>query len=374
MDIADLPTPAVLVDKRRLLANIDKMQRAATATGIRLRPHAKTHKSVTIAQCQIDAGAVGITVATMGEAEVFADHGIGNIRIAYPLPVSVAERIIAVMSKSHISIVVDNATIAQHWSDLMVNARRRLDVLIKVDVGFHRCGINPRLQEAVSFISEIAQLPGLQLCGLLSHAGQAYDVSTFEEIRGIARQEADTLRRLAVEAKNAGISVQEISVGSTPTARFSLEENQITELRPGNYVFLDLTQVALRSATISSCALTVLSTIVSRPSLDRLVLDAGSKTLSSDHARGTNANPGFGAVLQTNSGTTINPNLRIERLSEEHAVVSVTGCDNSLGVGQRVRLIPNHACVVTNLTDYVHFVDEESLIETVRVDARGKNH
>jgi len=374
MDIADLPTPAVLVDKSRLLANIEKMQRAATAAGIRLRPHAKTHKSVAIAQCQIDAGAVGITVATVGEAEVFANHGIQNIRIAYPLPVSVAERIIALMSKTHISIVVDNATIAQHWSDLMVNAKQQLDVLVKVDVGFHRCGINLRLHEAVSFISEIAQLQGLQLCGLLSHAGQAYDASTAQDIQGIARQEANTLRELAVEANTAGTSIQEISVGSTPTARFSLEENQITEVRPGNYVFLDLTQVALQSATISSCALTVLSTIVSRPSSGRLVIDAGSKTLSSDHARGTKANAGFGAILTTNSGTTINQNLLVERLSEEHAVVSVTGCNNSLDVGQRVRLIPNHACVVTNLADYVHFVDEESLIETVRVDARGKNY
>ena len=374
MDIAALPTPAVLVDKRKLLANIDKMQRAATAAGIRLRPHAKTHKSVAIAQLQIDAGAVGITVATVGEAEVFANHGIQNIRIAYPLPVSVAERIIALMSKTHISIVVDNATIAEHWSDLMVNARHRLDVLVKVDVGFHRCGINLGLQEAVSFISKIAQLPGLQLCGLLSHAGQAYDASTVKGIQAIARQEANTLRELAAEAKTAGTSVQEISVGSTPTAQFSLEENQITEVRPGNYVFLDLTQIALQSASIGSCALTVLSTIVSRPSPERLVLDAGSKTLSSDHARGTDANPGFGAILQTNLGKDINPHLLIERLSEEHAVVSVTGCDNSLDVGQRVRLIPNHACVVTNLADYVHFVDGESLIETVRVDARGKSY
>ena len=374
MDFYDLPTPAVLVDKHRLIANIEKMQRAATAAGIRLRPHAKTHKSVTIAQYQINAGAVGITVATVGEAEVFANHGIPNIRIAYPLPISVSERIIALMANTQISIVVDNAIIAKHWSELMVNANCRLDVLVKVDVGFNRCGIKPQQPEAIKFISEIDNLPGLRLCGLLSHAGQAYDASTYQDIRDIARREADMLRALAAQLQNAGTSVQEISVGSTPTARFSLEENQITELRPGNYVFLDLTQVALRSATTNSCALTVLSTIVSRPSPDRLVLDAGSKTLSSDHARGLNTNRGFGAVLKTNARNVINQNLTIERLSEEHAVVSVNGCENSLTVGQRVRLIPNHACVVMNLTDYVHFVDEDSLIETVRVDARGKNY
>ncbi len=374
MNIFDLSTPAVLVDKRRLLANIQQMQQAATSAGVQLRPHAKTHKSTTIAQYQIDAGAVGITVATVGEAEIFASHGIENIRIAYPLPISLADRIIALMPKTQISIVVDNATIAKHWSDFMVNEKRLLDVLVKVDVGFHRCGINPHLREAVRFIGEIDRLPGLNLCGLLSHAGQAYDASTPQDIRNIARREAETLRGLAIPIQNTGTSIQEISVGSTPTARFSLEENKITELRPGNYVFLDLTQVALQSAPISSCALTVLSTIVSRPAANRLVLDSGSKTLSSDHARGPNANPGFGAVLQTNSEKPINQDLVIERLSEEHAVVSVPEYDNSLSVGQRVRLIPNHACVVTNLADYIHFVDEQSLIETVQVDARGKNY
>ena len=374
MDFSDLPTPAVLVDKNRLLANIEKMQQAATTAGILLRPHAKTHKSVTIARHQLDAGAVGITVSTVGEAEIFADHGIPNIRIAYPLPISTADRLIALMPKTKISIVVDNATVAKQWSSLMVNAKLLLDVLVKVDVGFHRCGINPHHPGAVKFICEIDNLPGLRLCGFLSHAGQAYDASTCQDIRNTAHREAETLRALALDTQNAGTSVQEISVGATPTAQFSLEETRITELRPGNYVFLDLTQVALQSATTSNCALTVLSTIVSYPSRDRLVLDAGSKTLSSDRARGPNAHRGFGAVLQTDSEKDINPNLIIERLSEEHATVSVAGCSDSLTVGQRVRLIPNHACVVTNLTDYVHFIDGDSLIETIRVDARGKNY
>ena len=166
------------------------MQRAAAAAGILLRPHAKTHKSVTIARYQIDAGAVGITVATVGEAEVFANHGIPNIRIAYPLPISTADRIIALISKTQLSIIVDNATVAKHWSDLMVQAKCLLDVLVKVDVGFHRCGINPRHPDAARFISEVDNLPGLRLRGLLSHAGQAYDASTYQDIKNTARQEA----------------------------------------------------------------------------------------------------------------------------------------------------------------------------------------
>ncbi len=374
MDFSDLPTPAVLVDKNKLLANIEKMQQAATAAGILLRPHAKTHKSVTIAQYQINAGAVGVTVATVGEAEVFADHGIPDIRIAYPLPVSTADRLIALMPKTKISIVVDNATVAKNWSNLMVNAKCLLDVLVKVDVGFHRCGINPHHPDTVKFICDIDNLPGLRLRGLLSHAGQAYDASTCQDLRNTAHREGEILRTLALDIQNAGTSIQEISVGATPTAQFSLEETEITELRPGNYVFLDLTQVALQSAIVNNCALTVLSTIVSHPSPDRLVLDAGSKTLSSDQARGPNAHRGFGAILQTGSNKDIDPKLKIERLSEEHATVSLAGCNNSLTVGQRVRLIPNHACVVTNLTDYIHFVDGDSLIETIPVDARGKNY
>ena len=373
MRLVDLPTPAVLIERSTLHANITRMQRAVAGAGIRLRPHAKTHKSAAIARWQLDAGAVGITVAKVGEAEVFAEHGVSDIRVAYPLSPTTAPRIIALMERSDVSIVVDDAHVARRWSDAMVAAARRLDVLVKVDVGFHRCGIDPSASDAATFVAQVAALPGLSLRGLLSHAGHGYDAASIDEVAVIARQEAALMSALAVEARAAGIAIEEVSVGSTPTARFSLGERAITELRPGNYVFVDLTQVALGSATTDQCALTVLSTVVSRPTRDRLVLDAGSKTLSSDRARGPDARPGFGAVRSDARANSLSQALVVERLSEEHAVVSVAGNDTTLAPGDRVRLIPNHACVVANLTDTLQLVDGDSVVDTLPVHARGKN-
>lgn len=373
MLLVDLPTPTVLVERSTLRANITRMQRAATEAGIRLRPHAKTHKSAAIAQWQLEAGAIGITVAKVGEAEIFAEHGVSDIRIAYPLPPSTAPRILALMERVDVSIVVDNACVAGYWSDVMVAARRQLNVLVKVDVGFHRCGIDPGASSAASFVGQIAALPGLRLCGLLSHAGHGYDATAVDDVAAIARQEAALLDTLAANVRGAGIAVEEISVGSTPTARFSLKERVVTELRPGNYVFFDLTQVALGAAAKGQCALTVLSTVISRPAPDRLVLDAGSKTLSSDRARGPDAHAGFGAIRSDARAHEINQALVVERLSEEHAVVAVIGNDTTLTPGDRVRLLPNHACVVANLTDALQLVDGDTVVETLPVQARGKN-
>lgn len=373
MLLVDLPTPTVLVERSTLRANITRMQRAATEAGIRLRPHAKTHKSAAIAQWQLEAGAIGITVAKVGEAEIFAEHGVSDIRIAYPLPPSTAPRILSLMEHVDVSIVVDNACVAGSWSDVMVAARRQLNVLVKVDVGFHRCGIDPGASSAASFVGQIAALPGLRLCGLLSHAGHGYDAATVDDVAAIARQEAALLDTLAANVRGAGIAVEEISVGSTPTARFSLKERVVTELRPGNYVFFDLTQVALGAAAKDQCALTVLSTVISRPAPDRLVLDAGSKTLSSDRARGPDAHAGFGAIRSDARAHEINQALVVERLSEEHAVVAVIGNDTTLTPGARVRLLPNHACVVANLTDALQLVDGDTVVQTLPVQARGKN-
>ena len=371
--LIDLPTPTVLVERSTLRSNISRMQHAATEAGIRLRPHAKTHKSAAIAQWQLEGGAIGITVAKVGEAEIFAEHGVSDIRIAYPLPPSTAPRILALMERVCVSIVVDNACVARCWSNVMVEAGRQLNVLVKVDVGFHRCGIDPEASSAASFVGQIATLPGLRLCGLLSHAGHGYDAATINDVATIARQEAALMEELAANVRGAGIAIDEISVGSTPTARFSLKERVVTELRPGNYVFFDLTQVALGSAATDQCALTVLSTVISRPTRDRLILDAGSKTLSSDRARGPDARTGFGAIWSDTKACGINQALVVERLSEEHAVVAVIGNDTTLAPGDRVRLFPNHACVVVNLTDALQLVDGDTIVETLPVQARGKN-
>ena len=365
MNLSSLRTPAVLIDRARALRNIERMHAGASARGIALRPHAKTHKSPVVARWQLERGAVGICCAKLGEAEVFADAGITDIRLPYPLNPVNADRVIALADRTRLSFIVDHPAVARQWSQALTAARTQVDVLVKVDVGFHRCGIDPAAADALDMIRGVASSPGLRFRGLLAHAGHAYHAHSEDEMRAMAEREAATLRDLAGRCRQAGIGIEEVSAGATPPARYSLQQEGFTEFRPGNYVYFDRTQVALGAASLSDCALTVLATVVSKPAPDRIILDSGSKTLTSDSARGFTPAPGFGFVVD-------HPNLLVERLSEEHATVKAAGGSTRLEPGDRVRVIPNHSCVVSNLTDRAWLVDGDA-VEAMPIAARGRN-
>lgn len=366
--LSDLQTPLVVLDAPTMTRNITRMAEAAAAGGKRLRPHGKTHKSGWIARQQVAAGAVGLTCAKPGEAEVFAAAGIEDLRIAYPLSPTYAARVLALLERVRLSIVVDDLSVAQEWSDVMQRAGRRLPVLVKIDVGTHRCGVDPRERDAVAFIVSVSRMPGLELRGLLSHAGHAYAATSADDVARIAREEIALLTELTAGCFSSGVEFPEISVGSTPQALVSATLDGITELRPGNYVFHDRTQVGLGVVDWSGCALRIHASVVSRGA-GRIVLDSGSKVLSSDGARGYGgAAQGFGVILGPNGEP--DDNLLIERLSEEHAVVRVTG-STQLGIGDRVVIVPNHACVVANLTNRFVVADGDKVLEQPIVDARG---
>lgn len=366
--LADLQTPLIVIDAPTLTRNIQRMAQAARDGGKRLRPHAKTHKSVWVARQQIEAGAVGLTCAKPGEAEVFASAGIEDLRIAYPVSPTYAPRLLALMELARMSIVVDDVDVARAWSDAMAREGKRLDVLVKIDVGLHRVGIDPTVKDAPAAIAEVAALPGLALRGILSHAGHGYGASSAEGIAEIARSEATLMLEVAAACRARGIEIEEISVGSTPTARISAGLDGPTELRPGNYVFHDRTQVGLGVVSWDDTALRVHASVVSRPAEDRLVLDAGSKVLSSDGARSFGTAEGYGVVLSSDG--TPDDRYLIERLSEEHAVVRVTGA-SELGPGDRVVIVPNHACVVANLAHRYVVAEGQRVLDRFAVDARG---
>jgi D-serine deaminase-like pyridoxal phosphate-dependent protein len=373
VEISQLRTPCVLIDQPRMLQNLQRMQDAVTAGGKRLRPHTKTHKSIALAERQLELGATGICCAKLGEAEVMADAGIVDIRLPYPLNPVNADRVVALLDRARISFIVDHPDVAQAWSDAMVAAGTTVDVLVKVDVGFHRCGIDPDASGAVDFLARIAALPGLRLGGLLSHAGHGYGATSAAEAESIARTEATVMRGLAEQARACGVEIDDISVGATPTARFSIHEDGITEMRPGNYIYFDRTQVALGAADWDDCALTVLARVVTVPALGRVILDCGSKTLTNDLARGFAPVPGYGAVLTEIQGLqTPTANLLVERLSEEHANVRVQGGECHLRPGDLVRIVPNHSCVVSNLVDSAWIVSGADVLEPLRISARGR--
>jgi D-serine deaminase-like pyridoxal phosphate-dependent protein len=373
MTLSELRTPCVLVDRTRMERNLDRMQTAADAHGLRLRPHSKTHKSVALARRQIAGGAAGICCAKLGEAEVFAEAGVEDIRLPYPLNPVNAERVIELLDRTRLSFIVDDESVARGWSDAMQRAERQVDVLVKVDVGFHRCGIDPDADGAAKSIATIATLPGLRFRGLLSHAGQAYGASSEEELKGIADHEARTMSGLVDQLRSLGVDVPEVSVGATPPIRYSLEQDGITEVRPGNYIYFDRTQVSLGAAAWDDCALTVLARVVSKPAADRVILDSGSKTLTNDLARGFSPSPGYGAVLQSITGEQKqDEGLVIERLSEEHANVGVKSGRSRLRPGDLVRVVPNHSCVVSNLVDAAWLMDGEQVVDRVEISARGR--
>jgi D-serine deaminase-like pyridoxal phosphate-dependent protein len=370
--VTALPTPQVLVDQNVVARNIARMQATVAAHGKQLRPHAKTHKSPVLARQQIDAGAAGICCAKLGEAEVFAAAGIDDLRLPYPVHPSNAPRVLALIDRVRLSIIVDHADVAGAWSAVLAAAGRTLDVLVKVDVGFHRCGVDPGQPAALALVRQVAASPGLRLRGLLSHAGHGYHAQSTHDLKDIATSEAALLRALASDARRDGIAIEEISVGATPTARFSWELADVTEMRPGNYVYCDRTQVALEAARVEDCALTVLARVVSKPAADRLILDSGSKTLTNDMARGFTPQPGMGLVLNDLESAGADPCLLIERLSEEHATVRVTTGHTRLVPGDLVRIVPNHSCVVSNLVDEIRLVDGLRVVQTLPVAARGK--
>ena len=360
LSLEQLHTPAVLVDLDVLERNIERMAQAAREQGVRLRPHAKTHKAPAIARRQLAAGAAGLSLAKTGEAEVFAGAGFTDIFLAYPVVgTDKGRRLLALADRVRLAVGVDGVEGARTLGDVFHSAGRRLDVLLKVDVGFHRVGVAP--EAAAGTARRLADLPGLRLRGLVTHAGHGYLADTPEALAAVGRHEGRTMAETAEAVRAAGVPVEEVSVGSTPTARPAMSVPGITECRPGNYVFHDASQVGLGSCTIEECALTVLATVVSVPAPDRAVLDAGSKTLSSDPLRPRPG--GHGLILGRRS--------RVERLSEEHGVVKVEPGE-AFRVGERVLVLPNHACVVANLHDRLLGARAGRVEEVLEVAARGR--
>jgi D-serine deaminase-like pyridoxal phosphate-dependent protein len=360
MSVDAVETPAVLVDLDIVVRNIAAMAERARGSGVRLRPHAKTHKVVEIGRMQIAAGASGLSVAKATEAEVFAAAGFDDLFIAYPVVgADKGRRLLALAERVRLAVGVDSEDGARTLSGAFHAAGQQLDVLLKVDVGFHRVGVEPA--RAVETARRIADLPGLRVRGLYTFAGHAYSAETPEGVARVGKDEGSILSETAQRIRDGGLEIEEVSVGSTPTAPHAMAIPGVTECRPGVYVFNDASQVSLGACRPEDCAMTVLATVVSVPAPDRAVVDAGSKTLSSDPLRPRVA--GFGFVLGRRS--------RIARLSEEHGVIEVVAGE-AFRVGERVRILPNHACVVANLHDHLLAVRKGVVEGELTVAARGR--
>ncbi|MFP9136269.1 D-TA family PLP-dependent enzyme [Devosia sp. XGJD_8] len=349
-DIAALDTPAVLIDIDRVEANLQRVQAYADKHGLKLRPHIKTHKLPRFARRAMELGAVGITVQKLGEAEVFADAGISEIFLPYNI-IGAAKlaRLKALHERVHISVTADSPETVDGLSATFATAPVPLTVLVECDTGMGRCGVQTPAQ-AWALAEKIAKSPGLRFGGLMTYPAA-----------GQVEANAAWLAAAKLALTSAGLVPEIVSNGGTPDIWRAHEVTAATEHRPGTYIYMDRYQVAKGVGTFDDCALTVLATVVSRPTANRAIIDAGSKALTSD----TLGLTGFGLIEAY-------PEAVIVGLSEEHGTIDLSNCASKPRIGDKLRIIPNHACVVSNLFDRVTLISKDAVVETVTVDARGR--
>ena len=354
-------TPALVLDLDRLEANIAEMARACTQAGVRLRPHTKTHKMPEIAKLQVAAGAQGITCAKLGEAEVMANAGIDDILIAYPIwGDEKLRRLAQLRERARVIVSLDSIEVAEGLSRFSTD-HDPLEIYFEIDTGQHRMGLPPTAQTA-ELIARVNDLSALKVIGLMTHAGHAYKARTEDEAQSVVLRELEDLTSVQLRCLDLGVPLTELSVGSTPSVRRELSIAGITEVRPGTYVFNDTTMMDLGVAKEETCALHVVATVVSRPSDNRFVVDAGTKSLTSDGVGRANW------IKIRNRA-----DLAMEFLSEEHGVGTLLENSGSLKIGDQLELIPSHACPVVNLFDEVLLLRAGSVVDHWRVAGRGKS-
>lgn len=357
----DRPTPALVVDSRVLDDNIARMAERARSIGVALRPHVKTHKCLEIGRRQLAAGADGITVATVGEAEIFAAGGFDDIFIAYPLWVDEAlgRRIAALAMTTTLRIGCDSAESAANTAATIAGAA--VGIVIEVDSGMRRSGVTP---EAAGDLAVAIRDAGLRVDGVFTFTGHSYAVTGPADAAAVRRQAAidehDALARAAEALRDKGFQPSIVSGGATPSMDF-VQGSGVTEERPGAYIFNDAQQWELGACTPEQVALKAYATVVSHAG-GRAVLNSGSKVLGADKARYAS---GSGRLLD-------HPDARIVQLSEHHAVCDFRGAPLP-PLGSVLRVVPNHCCNAVNYADELVVVDGEQQTDVWRVVARGAN-
>jgi D-serine deaminase-like pyridoxal phosphate-dependent protein len=362
--LAELDTPALLIDLDRLERNLRDVAERAGAHGKRLRPHIKTHKMIEIARRQVELGAVGLTVAKLGEAEVLADAGFTDLFVCYPIVGAVKlRRLVALAERVKVSTIADDIDVARALAAAARAAGLTIDVLVKLDLGMHRIGV--RVEDAEALATGLAGLDGLAFRGVCIHEGVVYGEPDPVRRRALARDQVSRLAETGARLRAAGLTVDVVSCGATPAFRDVVDIEGITEMRPGNYVFYDAMQVALGVVPADRCALSVLTTVVSHAAPDRAVVDAGAKALTVERgAHGLDSLSGYGQPLGRGG-------ITIAGLSEEHGWLRLDP-PAELAVGTRLQVTPNHACTTVNCFDTAAVIRDGDVVARWAVAARGR--
>lgn len=361
MKIKDLKTPNIIVDYEKLIKNIEEASLFAKTFNKKLRPMMKTHKSVEIAKIQENYGIDGIQCAKLSEAEVFINNGFEDVFISSEIvdeeKLIRAKKLSKRIKKLILSVdsIYGVKKIGEIFNDCEVFVR------IEINSGHNRCGIDA--QEVLTIYKEIEKYPNLKFDGVFTHGGHSYYAKNESERKEAAFKEAEEVLKAKEILNENGVKCDSVSVGSTPSFIYSLKIDGITEIRPGNYVFYDLKQVNLGVIKIDRVSLSIFAQVISKPSLDRAFVDSGSKVLSIDYLT-YDGEKIYGYVLD-------HPNVKITNLSEEHGWLKLKK-DTDIKIGDKIKIIPIHSCLVINNFDHLYLVKGDEVIKEVKIDARGK--
>ena len=364
----EIPTPAAVIDRLRLEKNTREMSQRAHQLGVQLRPHVKTHKTLEGAQYQVRGHFGGITVSTLAEAQFYGENGIRDITYAVPITPSKIPRALEISrGLEGLNVLVDSEEMIAALSRACARVQEKLSVLIKIDCGYGRAGLlvdDPKLPALAHLI---ARDPWLHFAGLLTHAGHAYDCRNIQEIKAVAQQEYLSIIAARDRLTEQGLEVPTVSLGSTPTATVFESLDGVTEMRPGNYALFDLFQASIGSCQTQAVALSVITEVIAYyPERREILVDAGALALSKDlgpshleHHRG------YGLVCDLAYRKLP---LTLLGLSQEHGKIKAAPDFDfaSISVGSRVRVLPNHSCLVTALYEQLYVAEGEKVTDIWR--------
>ncbi|MEH7378904.1 D-TA family PLP-dependent enzyme [Bacillus sp. JJ1533] len=361
----ELDTPSLLIDREIMMDNIERMQSYANKYGVTLRPHTKTHKMPALAKLQVDAGSKGITVAKVGEAEVMAENGLNDIFIANEIVGEIKlQRIKKLAETIDISFGVDSIEQCEMIEKVFSDSEKPAQVLIEIEVGENRSGVIEE-SDYIRLVEYIKNCSHVQLKGIFSHDGHTYKAKDLDECHELYDAAQKRTLRFAQLAQELGCKLDTVSIGSTPPLMhdFGVMEG-ITELRIGTYIFMDVSQ-GNAIGTYDRCAATVLTTVISKPTKERVITDVGAKGITmQSRSQGICATTGLGYIK--------NYGVHIDQVYDEHAIIYNEEFRNQVAIGEKVEMIPNHICPVCNLYDHAYLISGDEVVEEIPILCRGK--
>jgi len=365
MKIAELKTPCLLLEIERVGRNARRVSEIAGRLGVRLRPHIKTHKCVEVARIATAGHDGAVTTSTLAEVRAFAKHGFSDFTYAVPIePGKFAELIDIIRGGVKLNVLTDDIETSRSLTAFAQRENTRVSTFVKIDCGYHRCGVEPGSEEAVEIPRLISDASHLDFAGILTHAGHSYHARSIDKIREIAKHERDLMTEFAGRLRNDGIDIPTVSIGSTPTVNHIDHLHGIDEVRPGNYTLFDAFQATLGSCGFEDCALTVLTAVTHRSREHKTVaIDAGAVALSKD--RGPiefDATCGYGRVWDIEGNEL---GLRVDSLSQEHGLLKVADGSlfDRLKVGTRLRILANHSCLAAAQHSHFNVLENGSVVD-----------